>query len=50
MSDRLVLTGRERAARMVFEHREDHGSQWATIQSIAAKIGCKAETLRLGVR
>ena len=37
---------RERAVRMVEEHREEHSSQWATIQSIAQKIGCTAETLR----
>ena len=41
---------RERAVRMVFEHRGEHSSQWAAISSIAAKIGCKAETLRLWVR
>ena len=41
---------RERAVRMVREHREAHGSQWAAIQSIAAKIGCSGETLRNWVR
>ena len=41
---------RERAVRMVREHRAEHTSEWATITSIAAKIGCKAETLRLWVR
>ena len=41
---------RERAVRMVFEHRGEHNSQWAAIGSIAAKIGCKAETLRVWVR
>jgi transposase len=41
---------RERAVRMVFEHRSEHESQWAAIGSVAAKIGCKAETLRLWVR
>jgi transposase-like protein len=35
---------------MVAEHRGDHASEWAAITSIAAKIGCKAETLRLWVR
>jgi transposase len=41
---------RERAVRMVFEHRSEHESQWAAIVSIAAKIGCTAETLRGWVR
>jgi transposase-like protein len=31
---------------MVQEHEKDHASQWATISSIAEKIGCTAETLR----
>jgi transposase len=35
---------------MVLEHQGEHGSQWATIESIAAKIGCTAETLRKWVR
>ena len=37
---------RERAVRMVFEHPQDHASQWAAITSIAEKIGCAAETLQ----
>ena len=36
---------RNRAVRMVFEHRSEHTSQWAAIASIAAKIGCSAQTL-----
>lgn len=39
---------RERAARLVTECRKDHPSQWAAIESIAAKIGCSAATLRVG--
>jgi transposase len=35
---------------MVFEHRGEHASQWATMTSIASKIGGKAETLRTWVR
>ena len=41
---------RERAVRMVFEHQSDHDSQWATMTSIASKIGCTPETLRKWVR
>ena len=36
---------RDRAVRMVLEHRGEHASQWAAIVSIAAKIGCTAQTL-----
>jgi len=41
---------RERAIRMVFEHTEEYGSQWAAIRSIAGKIGMSPETLRRWVR
>src|SRR6202030_853308 len=41
---------RARAVRMVLEHAGDHASQWEAIGSIAAKIGCTAETLRKWVR
>jgi len=41
---------RARAVRMAIEHRGDHASQWAAIVSIAAKIGCTAQTLHNWVR
>lgn len=49
-SKRFSPEVRERAVRMVFEHRAEHGSQWAAIGSIASKIGCSPETLRKWVR
>ena len=41
---------RERAVRLVMESESDHGSQWAAITSVAAKIGCTPETLRKWMR
>ena len=41
---------RERAVRMVFDHAGDYPSQWAAIESVAAKIGCAAQTLHNWVR
>ena len=41
---------RERAVRMVQEHRGDYPSLWATIESIAPKIGCVPQTLNDWVR
>ena len=36
---------RERAVRMVLEHRGQYPSLWAAIESIAPKIGCVPQTL-----
>jgi transposase len=41
---------KERAVRLVLEHQSDYSSQWAAMESIAGKMGCKAETLRVWVR
>ena len=41
---------RERAVRLVREQEVGHMSLAAAIRSVAAKIGCSAETLRLWLR
>ena len=41
---------RERAVRMVQEQAREHASEWAAMRSVAAKVGCTAETLRQWVR
>ena len=41
---------RERAVRMVQEHRGDYPSLWAAIDSIAPKIGCVPQTLNEWVK
>ncbi len=41
---------RERAMRLVQEHRDEYTSEWAAIQSIAGKLGMTAETLRKWLR
>jgi transposase len=41
---------RERAVRMVQEHRGDYPSLWSAIESIAPKIGCVPQTLNEWVK
>lgn len=47
---RIPQEVRDRAVRMVFEHRDEYPSQWATIRSIAEKFDVHRETLRNWVR
>lgn len=41
---------RERAVRMVLDNPGQHGSRWQAIASVAAKIGCSANTLNSWVK
>jgi transposase len=49
-SPRYPTEVRERAVRLVQEHLNEYESEWATIRSIAPKIGCTPETLRSWIR
>ena len=41
---------RERAVRMLVEHRAEYPSEWAAMTAIASKLGMTPETLRIWVR
>ena len=49
-SGRYPAELRERAVRMVFDHRDEYPSEWRAIESIAEKLSVNHETLRLWVR
>jgi transposase len=47
---RYPVEVRERAVRLVMEHRREYPNEWAAICSISQKCGMTAETLRKWVR
>ena len=49
-SNRYPVEIRERAMRLVTEHRDQYTSEWAAITSIAEKCGMTPETLRKWMR
>jgi transposase len=49
-SNRYPQELRDRAVRMVFDHRSEYSSEWAALTSLAEKFGMTPETLRHWVR
>ena len=49
-TNRFSSEVRARAVRMVLDHEGEHSSRWAAVSSIAAKIGCTAQTLNEWVK
>jgi transposase-like protein len=49
-SNKFSPESRERAVRMVQEQRGEYPSLWATVESIAPKIGCVPQTLLVWVK
>lgn len=47
---RYPVEVRERAVRLVLEHRGEYSSMWAAVSSIAVKFGCSPLTLQGWVR
>jgi transposase len=50
MAIRYDENTKARAVRLVGEHRNDYGSEWAAMRAIAGRLGMSAETLRKWVR
>ena len=49
-SNKFSREVRERAVRLVQEHRGEYPSLWAAVESIASKIGCVPQTLLTWVK
>ena len=49
-SNKFSPEDRERAVRLVQEHRGEYPSLWAAIESIAPKMGCVPQTLNEWVK
>ena len=49
-TNRFSPEARARAVRMVLDHEGEHRSRWAAVSSIAAKIGCTAQSLNEWVK